>query len=67
MCGLGLLGVKQHVDDPNSIKLKQPVAKLLIGGTLLAFPAVTSMVTGTADGGASGSVDFDSFGTAPSI
>ncbi len=51
--GLGVLGLKQHVENPQGVALKVPLAKLGFGGMLLAIPTLTNVMqdTATADAG----------------
>ena len=57
LAGLGVYGLKQHVENPNNTHIKSPLAKLGFGGMFMALPAVTSAIQGSAllgEGPASG-------------
>jgi len=43
MAGLGIIGVKQHVENPSQVELKKPLSKMGVGGALLAFPMVSNV------------------------
>lgn len=52
----GLLYIRDHVDSPEKVTLKEPVIRLLIAGALFALPTVfTAMYETIAQGGFSGS------------
>ena len=59
MAGLGVIGVKQHVDNPGQEPLKKPLSKLGVGGALLAFPFVANVVQDGLAG--SGNTEFQDF------
>lgn len=53
--GLGVAGVfklKQHVDNPGQVAMKDGLIRLGAGGALLALPFLTDVITGTIDAGA---------------
>jgi len=62
LVGMGLFGFKKHVDNPQE-KLPPALAKLFVGGALVATPAMIEVATGTAGLGA-GEAAFDSMSTA---
>ena len=63
LCGLGLFGFKQHVDSGGQEKLPPALAKLFVGGALVATPAMIDVATGTA-GLKDGTAKFDGLSTA---
>ena len=70
LCGAGLaafgvVGLKQHVENPQNTPLKTPLARLGFGGMLLAIPTITSVMQDTTQG--TGSALNLGFGTEPSI
>lgn len=44
-----IVGLKNHVENPNSTPLKTPVIHFIVGGGLLALPSVISAVINTID------------------
>lgn len=51
---LGILKIKEHVDNPDSVTLKEPLVRLLIAGAFLALPFIFSAITGSVTGGVDG-------------
>ncbi len=48
---LGILKVKDHVENPNNTPLKDGAIRLLAGGGLLAAPAIYNAMTGSIGNG----------------
>ena len=46
---LGVVGLKQHVENPGNAPMKNGLAKLGFGGMLMALPPIVSAIQGTAD------------------
>ena len=51
MIVVGLLKTKEHVENPDQVKLQEPVIRLLAGGALLAMPAIFNAMFATIDAG----------------
>jgi len=51
-CVVGILKVKEHVENPDRIELKEGVIRLIIGGALFALPTIFVAVENTITGGA---------------
>lgn len=49
LAALGIVGLKQHVENPGQNPMKNGLAKLGFGGMLLAIPTITSVVLDTTD------------------
>ncbi len=58
MGGLGVLKVKDHVEDPARVPLKEGVINLIIGGGMFAIPAVFEAMYVTVGGGGLGVWEF---------
>lgn len=58
LVGLGMFGVKNHVDNPSNNKLPPALAKCGIGGALLATPVIADNALETITGGASDTQDL---------
>lgn len=52
-CVVGILKVKEHVENPDRIELKEGIIRLLIGGALFALPTIYFAVENTITGGGS--------------
>ena len=55
-CVSGVLKVKEHVENPDRIELREGVIRLLIGGALFAIPAIFEAVQNTISGTSSGNI-----------
>lgn len=53
---LGILKIKDHVENPSSVKLQDGAIRLIAGGGLFALPIVFEAMQGTIEGTATGSV-----------
>ena len=51
---LGILKIKDHVENPPGTPLKEGVIRLLTGGALLTMPTILDVVQTTIDNGAVG-------------
>ncbi len=51
---LGVLNLKNHVENPNNTPLRKPIIMLLAGGALFALPIVYSAMSNAISGGAVG-------------
>src|SRR5688572_11699390 len=40
LAGMGVIKMKEHVENPNQARLREPVAHLFAGGGLFALPAI---------------------------
>ena len=47
LAALGVVNLKQHVENPGNTPMKNGLAKLGFGGMLLALPTVTNVMMGT--------------------
>ena len=66
--GLGVAGVfklKQHVDNPGQVAMKDGLIRLGAGGALLALPFLTDVMTGTVAQGAGTGATFNNFKFTP--
>lgn len=67
--GLGVAGVfklKQHVDNPGQVAMKDGLIRLGAGGALLALPFLTDVMIGTVSQGAGAGATYNDFSfTAP--
>jgi hypothetical protein len=43
----GILKIKDHVEDPARVPMREPFIRLVIGGAMFALPFVINMLTGT--------------------
>ena len=60
--GLGVAGIfklKDHVDAPGQVRMKDGVARLMAGGGLLSAPYIASAMTHTVKGGSTAAVAPD--------
>lgn len=48
---MGLLKIKEHVDSPTQVTLKEPVFRLLIAGALFALPTIYAAMDNLISGG----------------
>ncbi len=48
----GILKLKEHVENPNQIALREPLVRFLAGGALLALPAIYDTMRNTIGNGA---------------
>lgn len=62
LAALGVVGLKQHVENPGNAPMKNGLAKLGFGGMLMALPPVVSAIQGTADNTQT-TTNLDSFTT----
>lgn len=62
LAALGVVNLKQHVENPGNVPMKNGLAKLGFGGMLLALPPVVAAMQGSAETG-SDSFDYYGFGT----
>lgn len=53
LCVTGIVKVKDHVENPDRVELKEGVARLLIAGALFALPTMFSAIENTITGGVS--------------
>ncbi|MBI1326650.1 MAG: hypothetical protein GC136_03305 [Alphaproteobacteria bacterium] len=53
---MGVLGIKDHIENPEQTKLKEGAAKLLIGGGLFALPTVIEAMQSTIGSGSGADV-----------
>lgn len=53
MIGLGILKLKEHVENPSQVPVRTPVIRFLVGGALLSLPTIYSVIATMIDGGAS--------------
>ena len=62
LAALGVVGLKQHVENPGNNPMKNAVAKLGFGGMLLALPpVVNALQTSGAGAGNNVATNFDGF------
>lgn len=61
LAGLGIVGLKNHVENPSQEPMKNGLAKLGFGGMLLAFPTITDALQTDATG--AGTATFSGFNT----
>ena len=47
LAALGVVGLKQHVENPGNAPMKNGLAKLGFGGMLMALPPIVSAIQGT--------------------
>jgi len=64
LAALGIVNLKQHVEAPTNVPMKNGLAKLGFGGMLLALPTLTGTMLGTTEG--AGQATFKKF-DAPKI
>lgn len=62
LAALGVVGLKNHVENPQGTALKVPLAKLGFGGMLLALPPVVNALQGSGDVAGNGATAFNDFG-----
>ena len=62
---VGVLGVKQHVENPGQMELKKPISKIMVGGALLAFPSVADLMQNSM--GSTGNTSSTVLTSAPKI
>lgn len=53
---LGVLKIKDHVENPNNAPLKDGAIRLAAGGGLFALPVIYQSMKGSIDGGGAGTV-----------
>ncbi len=58
MGGIGIMKVKDHVEDPSRTTMKEGVINLLVGGGMFALPAVFQAMYETIGGGGIGVWEF---------
>lgn len=46
----GILKVKEHVENPNQVQIREPIIRFLIGGALFALPSIMSAMQETIAG-----------------
>lgn len=56
MAVFGIMKIKEHVDNPGQVKLKDGIIRLGVGGALLALPFVLTIMTNTLSNGETGQV-----------
>jgi hypothetical protein len=56
LMALGLQELRKHIESPQNMPLRTPLAKLGFGGMLASFPFIAGMIAATM-----GAVDFDPF------
>lgn len=56
MAVFGIMKIKEHVDNPGQVKLKDGIIRLGVGGALLALPFVLNVMTNTLSNGQAGQV-----------
>jgi hypothetical protein len=62
LAALGVVGLKQHVENPSQNPMKNALAKLGFGGMLLALPPVVNALQGSGEGaGGGGATTFSAF------
>jgi hypothetical protein len=61
LAALGVVGLKQHVENPGNNPMKNGLAKLGFGGMLLALPSVVSAIQGSGEAGGSATVNLNQF------
>ena len=59
LAALGVVNLKQHVENPGNTPMKNGLAKLGFGGMLLALPTLTETMLETTEGG--GQAQFQNF------
>ncbi len=57
MAVFGIMKIKEHVDNPGQVKLKDGIIRLGVGGALLALPFILNVMTNTLNNGVAGQVD----------
>lgn len=55
----GVMSLKEYMDKPGSVKLSQPLGRLLVGGLLVSIPALISIMSNSSTG--TGSLSTSSF------
>lgn len=63
LAALGVVGLKQHVENPGQAPMKNGLAKLGFGGMLMALPPVVSAIQGSALEGGNTDTGLNQFGT----
>ncbi|PCI01034.1 MAG: hypothetical protein COB76_02280 [Alphaproteobacteria bacterium] len=61
LSALGIVGLKNHVENPSQHPMKNGLAKLGFGGILLALPPLVEAMQGTGDTGSS-EIQMKAFG-----
>lgn len=56
MAVFGIMKIKEHVDNPGQVKLKDGIIRLGVGGALLALPFILNVMTNTLSNGQAGQV-----------
>lgn len=67
LAGLGVVGLKQHVENPQGTPMKTPLAKLGFGGMMMALPPVVAAIQGSGADAGTATADFGGFGTQDGI
>jgi len=57
MAVFGIMKIKEHVDNPGQVKLKDGIIRLGVGGALLALPFILNVMTNTLSNGQAGAVN----------
>jgi uncharacterized membrane protein YdcZ (DUF606 family) len=65
MATLGVLKIKDHVEQPSNTKIQEGAIRLAAGGALLAAPTVFQAMTETIDAGGAGTVNLETLPTVP--
>lgn len=61
LAALGVVGLKQHVENPGNAPMKNGLAKLGFGGMLMALPPVASAIQGSGDNAGTGATTLQQF------
>lgn len=57
MAVFGIMKIKEHVDNPGQVKLKDGIIRLGVGGALLVLPFILNVMSDTISAGNAGAVD----------
>lgn len=63
LAALGVVGLKNHVENPANEPMKNGLAKLGFGGMLMALPSVVAAIQGSGEAAGGTSVEFNNFTT----
>jgi hypothetical protein len=64
LAALGVVGLKQHVENPGNAPMKNGLAKLGFGGMLMALPPVVGAIQGSGAGAGAAGTALQQFGAA---
>jgi ABC-type spermidine/putrescine transport system permease subunit II len=56
MAVFGIMKIKEHVDNPAQVKLKDGLIRLGVGGALLALPFILNVATNSLSNGQAGTI-----------